>query len=128
MMIFALYQPDSAVIREKIAVRTLDRSLPLMTALIADGEDVGHFVLADSPARVAEQILLMRQGFQDVQFRDLLRGVAGEPGMMDVLLGRVESIMGAMERLLGLESGRLYRPETAELIEMYRAIGVSEDV
>jgi AcrR family transcriptional regulator len=120
----ALYRPDSAPLRERIALRTRGHLLPLLAPVLEAGEDDGLFRLPGSPVQVAEHFLLGRQALLAVQIASLVgESDAPSPTLYD-LVTRADVFTGAAERSLGVEEGALggiLRPMT---IRLHRALGM----
>lgn len=102
-----LYQPQNAIIRQKMTWSRIPAAVPLLSRILRQGMDEGAFHIAD-PEEIAALILLIGDDLAELQILSLFK-LRGGPEMSEDLLGRANLYFEVIERLLAAPAGSLRR-------------------
>lgn len=100
-----MYQPENAPLRIAMVQESVARITPLFGEIIAEGVDEGVCDV-DDPELAAEMIFALWTGMSD-KLATLLLALPENPGNTDVIMDRIHAWESSVERLLGIEPGRL---------------------
>lgn len=104
------YTDENAIVRQKIADRTIQARAPLLGAIIRQGVAEGLFECAE-PALTAELILALTQGMEAAHARTLLSLEPSKQADETVasIIAMHSATMEAIERVLLIQKGTLRR-------------------
>ncbi|GAP63849.1 hypothetical protein ARMA_2272 [Ardenticatena maritima] len=101
-----MYRPENAIWREQIYRTALEMEAPLLSAIIRQGIDEGHFDVED-PEATAPIVLTMAREFSDAFARALLAN-DHTPETVRWLHRKARAYERSMERVLGMSVGTLH--------------------
>lgn len=107
------YTDDNAIVRQKVDAALVDRLVPLLTLIIRQGTEEGVFTPA-YPDQISDVIWSLVRGLQETPARLLLAYTSehDEQQYVEGVIAAHTAYMDAIERVLGIPTGSLYRADT----------------
>jgi AcrR family transcriptional regulator len=108
------YTDENAIVRQKIEAATIERRTPLLVAIIQQGIETGTFS-ASYPEQTGELILRLLHGMGNSHANLFLafNRTGDEAQTLEAIIATHVASMEAIERVLGIPSGSLYRVDIA---------------
>lgn len=110
------YNDDNAIVRQKVDEAVLEQRAPLLTEIVRQGIQEGVFTTA-YPSQAGEIILSILQGMSNTHAKLLL---SLEQQCVEDIVAVHAAYMDAIERVLGMPTGSLYRTN-AEAVKVWVA-------
>lgn len=107
------YTDDNAIVRQKVDSALVARLVPLLALIIRQGTQEGVFTIA-YPDHISDVIWSLLRGLQEAPARLLLACTPehNEQQNVEGVVSIHSAYMDALERVLGIPTGSLYRADT----------------
>lgn len=114
------YTDENAIVRQKIADRTVRARAPLLSTIITQGTGESVF-RCSTPELTAELILSLLQGMENAHARTLLSYNPDEPADENItsMVTMHSATMEAIERILGAEANCLRRIDVTDVASWF---------